>query len=102
MRPFLPIVLASACALSACGQPETRQFEINVDDRFYTVTETRKGLALFGRGGGVERTVRVGSSDVPCPVLPCTAEIRAARGETADDFDAARLPPPGADLGTEE
>ena len=102
MRVWKPFAI-SVCLvglLSACGNaPETRQFEIRVDDEFYTVTETKGSVPLFGGNPNRNRTVRVAGQDIPCPDLPCAAEIRQARG--ANSIDEARLPPPGADLTTE-
>ena len=71
---------------AACAGPQTRQFEVRIDDAFHTVTETRSGT-------GVSLSVRVGEHQVPCAALPCAAEVRAARG--ADGIDDFRRPPPG-------
>jgi len=106
MRALTPVCLAMLAGLpAACGQsefrqPDTRQFEIRVDDEFYTVTETRKG-GLFGGDKVAARTVRVNGRDVPCPDLPCTTEIRAARGAAEAGMEEFRKPPPGADLTTQ-
>jgi len=82
---------------AGCAGPQTRQFEVRVDDAFYTVTETRGG-GPFGNGEA-SLSVRVGGANVACAALPCAEEVRAARGKGGiDDF---RRPPPGADLTAE-
>jgi len=98
---FVPVVAAGL--LAGCGQtqPETRQFEVRVDDGFFTVTETRPGVSLFGMGREPTRTVRVNGRDIPCAELPCAAEVRAALGKAQADMDEFREPPPDADLTTE-
>lgn len=95
--PFIAIPFLAGCA----GQPEVRQFDVRVDDGFYTVTETRKAAWLFGPAPSVERSVRVAGSDLPCPELPCTRAVRGALGKQQQTMDEARLPPPGVDLGLE-
>ena len=105
MRRFTPVLFAAlvTAPMAGCGQiqPEVRQFEVRVDEGFYTVTETPPQFSLFGIGGAPTHSVRVGGRDIPCAELPCAAEIRAARGEAQADMDEFREPPPDADLTTE-
>ena len=87
-----------ACGLAAgCARTETRQFEVPVDESFYTVTQTRMSNALTGQSIDTSLSVRVNGEDLPCAELPCAEEVREAGGSGIEDF---RLPPEGADLST--